>query len=182
MSCLRSRKHVEKKDKEYPWYWFKKLGWKVLFTISILEDNSQHVSHQQLVVANNPQRLHLRVHVTTLFHTDGWKEQCKVKWRRKTGLNSELWSVECCLTWCQKARCLDLEENAGRIEPQRSRSALNRSSWLLWSTLPPLSCFGRSLCSPAWWARSQLLVYSGLPPGVQERYKGLSKCQKSCQH
>lgn len=40
-------------------------------TISILEDDSEGVSAQQLVVVNDPEWLHLRVHVPTLLHTDG---------------------------------------------------------------------------------------------------------------
>ena len=64
----------------------------VHLTISILKDNSQHVSQQQLVVVNNPQRLHLRVHVTTLFHTGGGKEQSTVKWHSDEN-RSEIWAV-----------------------------------------------------------------------------------------
>lgn len=40
-------------------------------TISILEDDSEGVSSQQLVVVHNPEWLHFRVHVPTLLHTDG---------------------------------------------------------------------------------------------------------------
>lgn len=73
----------------------KKLSWQVPLTVSILEDNSQHVSQQQLVVVNNPQRLHFRVHVTTLFHAGGGKEQCTVKWHSDRN-GSEIWAV---ITW-----------------------------------------------------------------------------------
>lgn len=73
---------------------------KVPPTVAILEDDSQHVSHQQLVVVNNPQRLHLGVHVAALFHADGGKEQ----WRErgeggdKNRLKPELGSGGGCLT------------------------------------------------------------------------------------
>lgn len=46
----------------------------VPFTISILKDDPQYVSPQQLVVVNDPQWLHLRVHVATLLHTDRRRE------------------------------------------------------------------------------------------------------------
>lgn len=42
----------------------------IALTVSIFEDDSQHVSPQQLVVVNNPEWLHLRVHVPTLPHAD----------------------------------------------------------------------------------------------------------------
>lgn len=92
MSCLRSGKCVKTKGK-HQWSPLLKLVWKVPLTVAILEDDSQHVSHQQLVVVNNPQRLHLRVHVATLFHTDGGKEQC-VWNRRRIGLKQE-WNLNC---------------------------------------------------------------------------------------
>lgn len=44
-------------------------------TISILEDDSQCVSPQQLVVVNNPEWLHLRVHVPTLLYTDNMSKK-----------------------------------------------------------------------------------------------------------
>lgn len=78
MSCLRSRKCV-KAEGNIRGDLFLKLAGKLPPTVAVLEDNSQHVSHQQLVVVNDPQRLHLRVHVTTLFHADGGGEQSAVR-------------------------------------------------------------------------------------------------------
>ena len=43
-------------------------------TVSVLEDDSQGVSPQKLVVVDDPQRLHLRVHVPTLLHTGKGEE------------------------------------------------------------------------------------------------------------
>lgn len=100
MSCLRSGRRVKTKGKHQRSALLK-LVWKVPLTVAILEDDSQHVSHQQLVVVNDPQRLHLRVHVATLFHTDGGKRAMRVKQEKdmtKTGLTSELGSAGCRLT------------------------------------------------------------------------------------
>lgn len=46
----------------------KAAAFRFLLTVSVLEDDPQGVSLQQLVVVNEPERLHLGVHVTTLLH------------------------------------------------------------------------------------------------------------------
>lgn len=112
-------------------------------TISILEDDSQGVPPQQLVVVNNPEWLHLRVHVPTLLHTDGRirkrdGEWLIVEYRRKS-FTLDSWVEQCCLTWCQTAGHWGLEGSAGLTESLSSRSASDKSSWLPWSALPPWS-------------------------------------------
>lgn len=48
-------------------------------TISIFEDDAHCVSSQQLVVVNNPQRFHFRVHVLTPLHTGREIEKLEVE-------------------------------------------------------------------------------------------------------